>query len=238
MNDIALNLARVLDRMTAAANRAGRNPAEVTLLPITKTVPAVRLREAMTAGLTRFGENRVQEAQTKATALHDLDVQWTLVGHLQTNKARAMVAFVSEFQALDSPRLADALHSALSDSGRTLDVYLQVNTSGESTKFGLTPDDLAAFVRHIEPYDTLRIRGLMTLAAFTPDQDIVRACFRRLRLLARQTEQTLGRSMELSMGMSGDFETAIEEGATVIRVGQAIFGERATSDAEYWPGIG
>lgn len=237
MTGIVANLAEVRSRMAAAALRSGRAPADVALLPISKTVPETRLRQAIAAGLTDFGENRVQEAEAKAAALADLKPRWTVVGHLQTNKARAMIAFADEFQALDSARLAEALDRALTAQGRALDVYLQVNTSGETSKFGLPPEDLRSFVRQMPAYPSLRIRGLMTLAEFTSDTDRVRACFRRLKAASHEAQDLLGRAMGLSMGMSGDFETAIEEGATVVRVGQAIFGQRQTPDADYWPGL-
>ncbi len=237
MTDIAANLAAVRARVAAAAHRVGRHPSSIRLLPISKTVPAERLRAAAAAGLTTFGENKVQEAETKADALLDLGLAWSVVGHLQTNKAKAVARFASEFQALDSLRVAEALDRALSRRERTLEVFIQVNTSGEATKFGLDPADVAAFVDALGGFNTLRLKGLMTLAAFTPDVTVVRGCFRRLVELGVQTEQGLGRAVDLSMGMSGDFETAIEEGATVVRVGQAIFGRRATPDADYWPGF-
>jgi pyridoxal phosphate enzyme (YggS family) len=232
---IADNLAAVQARIAAAAGRAGRDPASVTLLPISKTVPEARLREAIAAGLPRLGENRVQEAKGKAEALADLGPRWTVVGHLQTNKVKAMLSFADEFQALDSLRLAEALDRVLQSQGRALDVHVQINTSAEESKFGLEPEALPGFLREMMAFPSLRVRGLMTLAAFTPDEAVVRACFRRLRTLATAAEQTLGQPLGLSMGMSGDYEAAIEEGATVVRVGQAIFGHRATPDSFYWP---
>lgn len=230
---IADNLAAVQARIAAAAARAGRDPASVTLLPISKTVPEARLREAIAAGLARLGENRVQEAKGKAEALADLGPRWTVVGHLQTNKVKAMLSFADEFQALDSLRLAEALDRVLQSQGRALDVHVQINTSAEESKFGLEPEALPGFLREMMAFQSLRVRGLMTLAA--SDEAVVRACFRRLRTLATAAEQTLGQPLGLSMGMSGDYEAAIEEGATVIRVGQAIFGHRATPDSFYWP---
>ena len=234
--DIAANLAAVRHRIDLAARRVGRDPADVTLLPISKTVPAARLRDAVAAGLTRFGENRIQEAGLKATELADVAPRWSVVGHLQTNKVKAMLAFADEFQALDSLRLADALDRVLSAQGRGLDVHVQVNTSGEPSKFGLEPDAVTPFLQALSASSTLRIKGLMTLAAFTADETVVRACFRRLKASAENGEQTLGHKLGLSMGMSGDFEIAVEEGATTVRVGQAIFGARSTPDSLYWPG--
>lgn len=236
-NAIAANLAIVRARMAAACARAGRAPSEVRLLPVTKTVPAERLRAA--AGLDCFGENKVQEAKGKAAALADLNVRWSIIGHLQTNKAGDILKFADEFQALDSLRLAEALDRRLQSAGRGLDVLVQVNTSDEPSKFGLPPDEVPAFARALAAFGGLRVRGLMTLAEFTPDQDRVRACFRRLRAVqTRLRDAAFPPHMTwdaLSMGMSGDFETAIEEGATVVRVGQAIFGARALPDSHYWP---
>ena len=237
MTDIVANLEIVHSRMAAAAHRVGRDPAVIRLLPISKTVSAERLRAAAAAGLTTFGENKVQEAEGKAETLRDLDLRWSVVGHLQTNKAKAVARFADEVQALDSLRVAAALDRALSQRERTLEVFIQVNTSGEPTQFGLDPAAVAAFVDTLSNFGALRLRGLMTLAAFTPDVTVVRGCFRRLAELGVSTEQRLGRAVDLSMGMSGDFETAIEEGATVVRVGQAIFGRRETPDADYWPGL-
>lgn len=242
MTPVAVKLAAVQARIAAAAARSGRNPSAIRLLPISKTVPADRLREAIASGMTDFGENRVQEAVAKAgflgTSLTDPTApRWVIVGHLQTNKAKLAVSFADEFQALDSVRLAAALDRALMAVGKSLRVFVQVNTSGEDTKFGLEPAALAPFLKELRAFDTLQPAGLMTLAAFTPDIERVRACFRMLRALGADFANAYSRPPELSMGMSGDFEAAIEEGATVVRVGQAIFGARSTSDAEYWPGF-
>ncbi len=235
MHPISENLALVRQRIAEAARRAG-TPV-VRLLPISKTVPAETLRLAYAAGLSEFGENKVQEARGKAEALADLPLRWVVVGHLQTNKARYVARFASGFQALDSLHTAAALHERLVLEGRELEVYVQVNTSGEETKFGLPPDAVARFLDGLEPYPALRPKGLMTLALFSKDHELVRPCFARLRELRdRLAGQTAaGPLHELSMGMSGDYELAIEEGATVVRVGQALFGPRATPDSHYWP---
>ena len=238
LEDFRRNLAAVQERIAAAAGRAGRDPGDVRLLPVSKTVPEDRLRRAVAAGCTAFGENKVQEAQRKAQAMADLNLSWSLIGHLQTNKAKDVAAFADEFQALDSTRVAEALDRRLQAAGRSLDVFVQVNTSAEESKFGLRPDDVAAFVRTLPRCSALRVRGLMTLAEFTADTDRVRACFVALRTLRDRLREDdpdlLG--PELSMGMSGDYELAVEEGATVVRVGQAIFGARPTKDSMYWPG--
>lgn len=234
--DFARNLARVRARIDAAAVRAGRAGEEVRLLPVSKTVPEERVRPAVEAGCRVLGENKVQEAKRKWRNLADLDVSWSVIGHLQTNKAKDVAAFAAEFQALDSLRVAEALDRRLQAAGRALDVYVQVNTSAEDSKYGLPPDELTGFLKRLPDYGALRVRGLMTLAVFTPDTRRVRTCFRLLRTLRDQARDLgLVGPGELSMGMSGDYETAVEEGATVVRVGQAIFGARPVPDSHYWP---
>ncbi len=238
VEEFACNLASVRSRIDTAAERAGRAPADVRLLPVSKTVPEDRLRNAVAAGMPQLGENKVQEAKRKAENLRDLGISWSVIGHLQTNKARDVAAFADEFQALDSLRIAEALDRRLQAAGRGLDVYVQVNTSAEESKYGLAPEDVPAFLKQLIPYSSLRVRGLMTLAEFSSDLARVRACFVRLRTLrdrARETDETLIGAGELSMGMSGDYEIAVEEGATCVRVGQAIFGARAVNEEHYWP---
>ena len=237
---IVAQLEAVRRRIALACARAGRDPAGVRLLPISKTVPTERLRVAVAAGLRQLGENKVQEAKAKAEALSDLPVSWSIVGHLQTNKAKHVARFADEFQALDSLKVAEALDRRLKIEARSLDVFVQVNTSGEASKYGLPPDAVSAFVRDLPHYPCLRVRGLMTLAVFSADEGRVRRCFRLLRQIGERLRQEapVGLSFDaLSMGMSGDFEIAIEEGATVVRVGQAIFGPRPLPDSHYWPGI-
>lgn len=238
--EIAQRIAEVRRRMDAAAARAGREPASVRLLPVTKTVPVERLRLAFAAGIDRFGENKVQEAVEKSEALADLPVSWAMIGHLQTNKAKSVARIATEFQALDSVRVAAALDGALQKESRTLDVLVQVNTSGETSKFGLHPDEVANFLRELTAFESLRPHGFMTLAVFSAEAARVRQCFRVLRELRDRSLELLpnGELDELSMGMSGDYEIAIEEGATIVRVGQAIFGPRPTPDSDYWPDAG
>jgi pyridoxal phosphate enzyme (YggS family) len=226
-------------RIAEACRRAGRDPASVRLLPVSKTVPAERVRLAINAGLTAFGENKVQEARDKAAALADLPLRWSVIGHLQTNKAKYVARFAHEFQALESLRVAEALDRRLQVEGCRLDVFVQVNSSGEASKFGLKPEEAPAFVRQLPVFTALRVRGLMTLAVFSSDPARVRPCFHRMVALRERLRQDgpAGCSFEeLSMGMSGDFELAVEEGATVVRVGQAIFGPRPLPDSHYWPG--
>jgi len=239
VQDFRAHLAAVHARIEAACRRAGRDPQGVRLLPVSKTVDEARIRLAHAAGCRMLGENKVQEAHRKWEALADLaDLRWAIIGHLQTNKARLVARFASEFQALDSLRVAAALDRHLQAEGRPLDVLVQVNTSGEASKWGLPPDEAAAFLQALPAYPALRVRGLMTLAVFSSDTARVRQCFVRLRTLRERLREQAPAGValdELSMGMSGDFEIAIEEGATVVRVGQAIFGARALPDSHYWP---
>lgn len=230
------NLAKVEVRIREACERAGRTRASVRLLPVTKTVPAHILRFAHQAGIRTFGENKIQEAESKHDALSDLAIAWSIIGHLQTNKVKYMTRFAAEFHALDSLRLADLINKRLASEGRTLDVYIQVNTSGEASKFGLEPAAVPAFLEKLADFPHLKPRGFMTLALFSADMARVRPCFRLLREIRDRAVQRNGALTGLSMGMSGDFEAAIEEGSTVVRIGQAIFGKRPTSDSEYWPG--
>ena len=233
------NLAAVHARIAAACQRVGRDPAGVRLLPVSKTKPEATLRLAYAAGCRMLGENKPQEACQKWEAMADLaDLRWSVIGHLQTNKAKLVARFASEFQALDSLRVAEALDRRLQAEGRGLDVFVQVNTSGEASKFGLAPDQVAAFLRELPAFSALRVRGLMTLALFSAQAERVRECFVRLRGLRERLRQDAPDGIgldELSMGMSGDFEIAIEEGATVVRVGQALFGARPLPDSHYWP---
>ena len=238
VHDFARNIAEVRAKISTAAKRVGRDPAEVELLPVSKTVPDDRVRLSVAAGCLKLGENKVQEAKRKSEELADLGVNWSVIGHLQTNKARDVAAFASEFQALDNLRAAAALDRRLQAAGRSLDVYVQVNTSAEPQKYGLPPEELEAFLRELPNFSSLRVQGLMTLAIFSNDIPRVRECFVRLRTLRdqmRDIDQDLIGPGGLSMGMSGDYEVAIEEGATCVRVGQAIFGARQTPDSFYWP---
>lgn len=236
------NIAAVQRRIAAACQRVNRDPASVRLLPVSKTKPEASLRMAYAAGCRLLGENKPQEAHQKWEAMQDLEgLQWSVIGHLQSNKAKMVAKFASEFQALDSLRVAEMLERRLQIEGRALDVFVQVNTSGERSKFGLHASETMAFLRALSAFPALRVRGLMTLALFSAEAERVRECFVLLRNLRDQLRQEAPAGVcidELSMGMSGDFEIAIEEGATVVRVGQAIFGARATPDNYYWPSEG
>lgn len=238
---ITANLAAVRQRIAAACVRANRDPKTIRLLPISKTVPSKILRTAFAAGIDSFGENKIQEALEKAKQLSDLDVGWSIVGHLQTNKVKFLTQFASELYSLDSLKLASALEKRLAAERRQLDVFIQVNTAEEESKYGVKPDGVSSMIERLSEFPQLRLRGLMTLAIFSAETEQVRKCFRILRELRDTLRDDLPSAAcldHLSMGMSGDFETAIEEGATIIRVGQAIFGARPGGQSPYWPGLG
>jgi pyridoxal phosphate enzyme (YggS family) len=229
-DSIAYRAAHIQERIAAACARVGRSSSSVTLLPVSKTFSADAIREAVTLGYNRFGENKTQEIRQKSTALQDLNIQWVVIGHLQTNKAKDVARDASEVQSLDRLELAHALHRRLDNEGREIDVLIQIKTSTEPSKHGLPPEEASTFLRTIvSECPTLKVKGLMTMAENTDDPSAVRACFRLLRTL-RDTLQAEGISGvqldRLSMGMSGDFEIAIEEGATEVRIGSAFFGAR------------
>ncbi|MCM0034944.1 MAG: YggS family pyridoxal phosphate-dependent enzyme [Burkholderiaceae bacterium] len=222
-------IGHIKQRMAQACARVGRSPEEVTLLPVSKTFDDQAIRRAVSLGYKRFGENRTQEIGQKAPLLADCDVQWVVIGQLQTNKAKEVARLAHELQSLDRMELAEALDRRLQLEGRAIDVLVQVKTSPEETKAGLDPVELIPFLRQLSGYQTLRVRGLMTMAILSEDQSAVRRCFAQLRALRDQARQEGIAGIELdrlSMGMSGDFELAIEEGSTEIRVGSAIFGAR------------
>jgi pyridoxal phosphate enzyme (YggS family) len=229
---IAESIANIRERMAAAARRAGRNPDEIELMAVTKTVPAERIRDAYAAGARLFGENRVQEFEAKSQELHTLSgAHFHMIGHLQRNKAARAVALFSAIESVDSWRLAAALERDASDRHATLPVLLEINVGGEEQKSGIAPDsaELERLVTGAPELPHLEIQGLMTVPPFADDAEMSRPYFRRLRELrdAIDRRKLQGVSIDvLSMGMSHDFEVAIEEGATRVRVGTAIFGER------------
>lgn len=238
MSSIADNLKSLRGRIGDAAARSGRNPEDVRLVLVTKTVPPERVGEAIAAGQRDLGENKVQEGRAKAEALAGEPVRWSMIGHLQTNKVKDVLRFADEVQSVDRLSLAAALDKRLQHLDRRLDVLVQVNTSGEASKYGLALEEVPGFLAELPRFGTLRPRGFMTLARFTPDIAEVRRCFRVLRGIRDRAlqEAPQGETLaELSMGMSGDFEVAIEEGATIVRVGQAVFGARPLPDSHYWP---
>lgn len=240
MTEIASNLAAVRSSIAEATELSGRPAGAVRFVLVTKTVDVERVREAIRAGAADLGENKVQEGRCKAEALADPAIRWSMIGHLQSNKVKEVLRFASEVQSLDRLSLAAALEKRLQHLGRPLDVLVQVNTSGEPSKFGLSPECVPEFLRELSSFDALRPKGFMTLATFTPDEAEVRRCFRVLRGIRDQAlnEAPQGAALgELSMGMSGDYRWAVEEGATIVRVGQAVFGARPLPDSHYWPGV-
>jgi PLP dependent protein len=226
------NLAQIRERIHQAARRAGRQPEEVALMAVSKTQPPERIREAYQAGQRLFGENRVQEFSTKARGLADLrDAEWHMIGHLQTNKAAKTAELFHAIDSVDSLKLAEKLDSAARSLARKLNVLIEINVGGESAKTGVAPDsqDLEDLLLAAPRLEALVFRGLMTVPPFTDDPAGARPHFRKLRELR---DAIAARKLpdihldQLSMGMSHDFEIAIEEGSTCVRVGTAIFGER------------
>jgi pyridoxal phosphate enzyme (YggS family) len=222
------NLERLKARIADACARSGRNPDEVTLVAVTKTVAPDRIQEAVDAGVEILGENRIQEAEAKIGAVTGA-VAWHMVGHLQRNKAAKAVAMFEMVQSVDSLRLARELDRQAGEAGRSMDVMVEVNTSGEETKFGVRPEAAVDLVGEISQLPNLAVKGLMTIGAFTNDESVLRKCFRTLRGLAEDTRRASFSNVEmryLSMGMTSDFEPAIEEGSNMVRIGTAIFGLR------------
>lgn len=224
---IADRVAAVRERIARAAERASRSPGDVTLVAISKTHPAEAVRAAFAAGVRDFGENRVQEAEPKIASTADLEASWHLVGHLQSNKARKAAALFGLIQSVDSLDLAQRLARVGAEVGRPVRVLFQVDLAGEETKFGLAESDLLPALEGLRGKEGLRIEGLMVLPPWFDDPERARPYFRRLRSLNDQAHAAgLLEGRHLSMGMSHDFEAAVEEGATIVRVGTAIFGER------------
>jgi pyridoxal phosphate enzyme (YggS family) len=227
---IADRLAGIRERIAAAARSAGRDPSSVRLVAVSKTFPIESIREAYAAGQRDFGENRVQEALEKIATGGDLEIRWHLLGHLQTNKARKAAPAFSTIHSVDSVELLQKIDAAAMDAGRSPELLIQVDLAGEATKFGLPPADAPPLFDAAARCRAARIVGLMTLPPIPESPEDARRWFRRLRewrderLAAGVPASMLA---ELSMGMSGDFEVAIEEGSTIVRIGTAIFGSRA-----------
>jgi PLP dependent protein len=227
------NLSRIHERITAAARRGQRQPEEIALMAVSKTVSPERIHEAYDAGLRLFGENRVQEFANKLDALRDLrDAQWHLIGHLQTNKAAKAAELFSSIESVDSLRLAEKLNASAQQLGKKLGALIEINVGGEAAKSGVSSDspELEDLFRAAPRLDHLEFHGLMTIPPFTEDPQQARPYFRKLRELRDQIAARGLRNVSmnlLSMGMAHDFEVAIEEGSTCVRVGTAIFGERA-----------
>jgi pyridoxal phosphate enzyme (YggS family) len=226
MNFIAQNLAEVRAVIEAAAHKAGRDPAAVRLVAVSKTVDLERIRAAIAAGQDLFGENYLQEAKAKIDAL-GRQVSWHLVGHLQTKKAKGAVELFDLIHSVDRVKLARALEAAAVRLGKVQDILIQVNQGGEETKSGVVPEAAPELLREIARLPHLRVVGLMTMPPWFSDPEAVRPYFRDLRELRERLRDQSGLPLpELSMGMSGDYAAAVEEGATLVRVGTAIFGRR------------
>ncbi|RMG68806.1 MAG: YggS family pyridoxal phosphate-dependent enzyme [Calditrichaeota bacterium] len=228
MATLERNLEKVHQRIAAAARRAGRRPEEITLVAVTKTVPAPLVQAALDRGVTHIGENRVQEARDK---LPQLQGPFTahLIGHLQRNKVKYAVRLFDMIQSVDSLALAEEIDRRCQRENRTIPVLIEVNTSGEASKFGCRPQEALQLLRAMDRLPNLRVQGFMTIALFSKDLEQVRPCFKLLHSIYQEA-QTIplqhGKISVLSMGMSSDFEVAIEEGATMVRIGSAIFGPR------------
>ena len=233
ISEIRERLERVRDRIEDACARAGRRSEEVTLIGVSKTFPIEAVHAAREAGLVHFGENRVQDLVQKASLLPGKgrrgDVQWHMIGHLQRNKARDVVEYADSFDALDSYRLAEELNRRAEQRGRVLPCLVEVHVSGEESKFGVKPEATHDLLDSLAQFPNLRVEGLMTIASFVEDPAQIRSEFRILRGIFESYRSSANPHIDmkqLSMGMSGDFEIAIEEGATHVRVGSAIFGSR------------
>jgi pyridoxal phosphate enzyme (YggS family) len=227
VDNIAQNLERVREQIAAAARRAGRDPGEVTLVAVTKTVAPERVEEALRCGVAVFGESKIQEARAKIPLVSGR-ARWHMVGHLQSNKARDAVALFELIHSVDSVKLAVELDKWAARAGRTQPILLEVNVAGEKSKFGLPPDGLEDALARVHSLTRLEPVGLMTITPYADDPEQARPHFRRLRELRDTLRAARGWSLpHLSMGMSGDFQVAIQEGATLVRIGTAIFGERA-----------
>jgi pyridoxal phosphate enzyme (YggS family) len=229
---IVENVARVRERIAAAARRGGRNPDDITLMGVSKTFPVDRIREAYAAGLRVFGENRVQEFGEKAGALRDLDgAEWHLIGHLQSNKAAKASELFGAVDSVDSVKLAERLNATAEKAGKALPILIEINVGGEDAKSGVAPgsDELEQILSAAPRLGNLQFRGLMTVPPYSENPEDARPFFRQLREIRDAVAARRLRAIAmgtLSMGMSHDFEIAIEEGSTCVRVGTAIFGDR------------
>jgi len=226
MTQIAENLEFIRQRIATAAERSGRSAGEVKLVAVSKTYPPEVIREAIQAGQRCYGENRVQDALPKIEALPP-NLEWHLIGHLQSNKVRKVIGRFSLFHGVDNSALALQMNRIAGEFGVTASILLEVNISGEPSKFGFTPTSLPASLEELLPLPHLRVEGLMTMAPFSENPDSARPVFEGLRKLRDALSTATGHTLkELSMGMSGDFEQGILEGATIVRIGSAIFGSR------------
>jgi len=236
--DILHNLELIHDRINKACKKASRESDEVRLLLATKTVSAEHIKTALENGQLLIAENKVQELKEKYEQLKNIPHENHFIGHLQTNKIKDVLKYnVACIQSLDRIELAEKLHQRLISEGKTIDVLIQVNTSDEESKFGVPPEEAIQLTRKVSEFSTLKIKGLMTIGLFSAETEKVRQCFKILKNLQQEIIRLNIPNVEmkeLSMGMSGDLETAIEEGATIVRVGTAVFGARVYPDSYYW----
>jgi hypothetical protein len=224
--DLAANLETIRQRIRTACERAGRNPDSVTMLAVTKMQPPEVVQAAAKLGLILFGENKVQEAKAKMP-LCPGNLRWHMIGHLQSNKCRDAVELFKMIQSVDSLSLAQEINKRAEQAARTMPVLLEVNVAGEASKFGYRPEQLLAELKELNALPRIEIHGLMTVPPWSAEAEKARPHFRRLREIKAQCEQILGAPLPyLSMGMSGDFEIAVEEGATMVRIGTELFGPR------------
>lgn len=230
MNSIKYNITHIKQRIKNACEKCGRNPNEVKLLMATKTIDAEQIKEAIATGETLIGENKVQELRDKYEALKNIPHTKHFIGHLQTNKIKDVLKCNTDcIQSIDRVELAKKIQQKLILENKTIDVLIQVNTSYEESKFGIEPEKTLDLIKKIAQFDRIKVKGLMTIGIFSEDENAIRKCFKLLKTIQNQiiTENIPNVEMqELSMGMSGDLEIAIEEGSTIIRVGTAIFGQR------------
>ncbi len=235
---ITQNILKIRERIHSACELSKRNPSEVRLLLATKTVTAKRIKMAFESGCTLIGENKIQEVREKYEDLKQIPHQSHFIGHLQSNKIKEILRYnVDCIQSLDRMSLARKLQNRLEFENKTMDVLLQFNTSFEESKFGMNPEHAVEFAKEVSKLNRIRVKGLMTIGLFSAEPEKVRKCFQRLKKAQEEivSAQIPNIEMkELSMGMSGDLEIAIEEGATIIRVGTAVFGERMYPDSYYW----
>jgi len=225
--EVCQRLESILERIQRACERAGRNPKEVKLLGASKTVPPEKIREFYNCGLKVFGENRVQEFLKKYETLQDLEIEWHFIGYLQTNKVKYLINKVVLIHSLDRKALADEIQKRAQSAGITQDVLIEVNLGGEETKAGIEPENLKELFEYTLSLPNIRVLGLMCIPPYLENPEEVRPYFRKLRELKEELEKEFSLKLpHLSMGMSHDFEVAIEEGATIVRIGTALFGER------------
>ncbi len=223
MGKVSQNIAEVRRRIAESCHKVSRDPSSVTLLAVTKTATLDQIKEALDSGVSDFGENKVQQAVQKAGLLSGLNINWHMIGHLQTNKAKQAVPLFKAIHSVDSIKLAQELDRRCSEAGGIMPVYLEVNVSGEQSKYGVSSEKIRELYEEVRKLESLKVEGLMTMAPYSEDPELSRPFFKQLRHLS----SVLGLP-GLSMGMSGDYHIAIEEGATIIRVGTSIFNREVT----------